>query len=80
MHRKALKPFTFSDGTHIPVGATISAASRSMHYDNDIYPNAEVFNAFRFLDKSDEEGESMKYQSVTTGSNYIPFGHGRHAW
>jgi cytochrome P450 len=82
MNRKALKPFTFSDGTHIPVGVTVSVASRSLHLDEDLYPNAKEFNAFRFSDKADEEGEgeSMRHQIVNTGTNFVPFGHGRHAW
>jgi len=78
MTRKALKGFTFSDGTHIPVGTTVAAASTSMHHDEEIYTNAETFNALRFSDMREEEGVGC--QMVNTGVNYIPFGHGRHAW
>jgi len=80
MTRKALKSFTFSDGTHIPVGTTVVVASTSMHHDEDIYTNAEAFNAFRFSDMLKEDGKSVRHPMDSTGSNYVPFGHGRHAW
>lgn len=36
-----------------------------------------VFNPWGFSDIRDKEGEGLKYQLVT---EYVPFGHGRHAW
>jgi cytochrome P450 len=80
MSRLALKDFTFSDGTFIPKGTLISAAAGPIHGDNEIYPNAAVFDPFRFSKMRDEEGEGVKHHLVTTQPDYVPFGHGRHAW
>lgn len=80
MDRKVLKPFTFSDGTHLPEGAFVSVAAQSTHSDGSSYPNADTFDAFRFSDMRASEGEGTKHSFVTTGVDYIPFGHGRHAW
>ena len=38
-----------------------------------------AFNPWRFSDIRDEEGEGMKHQLVATATEYVPFGHGRHA-
>ncbi|EED82919.1 predicted protein [Postia placenta Mad-698-R] len=79
MTRLALKDFTFSDGTFIPAGTTISAPAHAVHFDEDIWPNADVFDPFRFSSLREEEGEGAKHQMVSTSLDYIPFGHGRHA-
>lgn len=80
MTRKVLKPYTLSDGTFLPVGTFVSAASRAIHYDNANYENPEVFDGFRFSNIREEDGEGTKHQMVATGTDYLPFGHGRHAW
>lgn len=79
MTRNALKSFTFSNGTHIPVGTTVVAAAASLHLDEDLYTNAETFNALRFSDMEEEDVKSGRHQMVSTGVDYIPFGHGKHA-
>lgn len=58
----------------------MSAPSRAMHLDEEIYAHAEVFDPFRFSNMRDEAGEGAKHQMVSTSVEYIPFGHGRHAW
>ncbi|KAF8552481.1 cytochrome P450 [Imleria badia] len=75
--RKALKDFTFSDGTFIPKGTSIAVASRSLHYERNFYSNPEVFEPFRFA-HMDEESEKHQFTSTTT--EYLAFGHGRQAW
>jgi cytochrome P450 len=80
MSRLALQDFTFSDGTFIPKGTLISVAAGPIHAENDIYPNAGAFDPFRFSNMRADEGESVKHHLVTTQPDYIPFGHGRHAW
>jgi len=77
--RKAIKDFTFSDGTRIPKGAFVSATATARHCDNDVYPDGEKFDAFRFSNIRDEDGQGTKNQMVATSSDYLPFGHGRHA-
>ena len=78
--RKALKDFTFSDGTFIPKGTLIGVASRGLHHDEQFYESANVFKPFRFAGIREMDGEGLKYQFVSTGLEYLPFGHGRHAW
>ncbi|KAG9310147.1 cytochrome P450 [Chiua virens] len=77
--RKALKDFTFSDGTFIPKGTSIVVPSRSLHLDNDNYENAHEFDPFRFSNMRGEEGEGTKHHFVSTSLEYLPFGHGKHA-
>ncbi|KZT66093.1 cytochrome P450 [Daedalea quercina L-15889] len=76
MARKALQDFTFSDGTFIPAGTFVDAPSHSLHHDGRIYKNPHIFDPFRFASSSDE---GTRYQMVATSTDYIPFGHGRHA-
>ena len=78
--RKAMKDFRFSDGTLIPEGAFVSAAFMSIHHDEAYYENPDVFDPLMFADIRNEEGEGLKHQMVSTSLEYIPFGHGRHAW
>jgi len=76
MLRKVVKPFTFSDGTHLPVGAFVSAASLPTHYDTANYNSAGSFDGFRFANSHQEDG-GMKRQTVTTAADFLPWGHGR---
>ena len=78
--RKALKDFTFSDGTFIPKGTVIVTPIRSIHHDETFYENAHAFEPFRFADLHEEDGEGVKHQFTSTTTEYLPFGHGRYAW
>ena len=78
MTRKALKDFTFSDGTFIPKGCFVSAAEAPTHFDEANYEYPDEFNPWRFVDEEDVEG--VKNQMVTTSTEYVTFGHGRFAW
>ena len=80
MTRKALKDFRFSDGTLIPAGTFVSAATMPIHHDDEFYANPDVFDPWRFAHKREEDGEGIKHQYVNTSAEYIPFGHGRRAW
>ena len=51
-----------------------------MHHDGELYANPDVFNPWRFADLRTQEGEELKHQLVSTNSDYITFGHGKHAW
>ncbi|KAK7682140.1 hypothetical protein QCA50_014726 [Cerrena zonata] len=79
MTRLTLQDFTFSDGTFVPKGELISAAMHPMHHDSDVYTDPDIFNPWRFADLRSNEGEELKHQLVSTNSEYITFGHGRHA-
>ncbi|KAJ8076560.1 hypothetical protein PM082_000983 [Marasmius tenuissimus] len=79
VERKALKDFTFSDGTVVPAGTTIGVPIRALQRDEAYFPNGDKFEGFRFADMREEEGESIKHQMVTPTTDYFLFGHGRHA-
>ncbi|KAJ7708351.1 cytochrome P450 [Mycena rosella] len=81
MNRMVMNPagFTFSDGTHLPSGSYVAAATYATHHDEAHYENAEVFDGFRFARMRDAEGDPGKFQMVTPGTTYISFGLGRHA-
>jgi cytochrome P450 len=78
--RKAMKDFTFSDGTFIPKGTMIGVAARCVHHDEKFYENPGVFQPFRFAEMQEDDSESAKYQFVSTAIEYLAFGHGKHAW
>ncbi|KAG9310145.1 cytochrome P450 [Chiua virens] len=77
--RKALKDFTFSDGTFIPKGTSIVAPSEALHHDEKIYQNPHSFDPFRFYKIREQDGESTRHQFASTSLEYLPFGHGKHA-
>ena len=74
------KPFTFSNGVTLPVGATVMVPVLPVHQDEDIYKNASKFEGFRFYKMREEEGDTAKTYCVNTNHNFLTFGHGTHAW
>ncbi|KAJ3785534.1 cytochrome P450 [Lentinula aff. detonsa] len=78
-NRKVLKDFTFSDGTTVPAGVTIGVAAYMHHHDEAQYDNPYTFDAFRFYNMRNREGESIKHQTISPALDYITFGNGRHA-
>ena len=81
MLRKAMKDTTLRDGTFVPRGTFVGAPFVTMHFDDALYARADAFDPFRFARmRASGEGEGTKYQMVHTSAEYMPFGHGRHAW
>jgi cytochrome P450 len=80
MDRLTTEPFTFSDGTHLPTGNYVYAAAASIHTDENNYPNATQFDPFRFATLREEDSQNTKNHLVSTATDYIPFGHGKHSW
>lgn len=86
MNRKVLKPYTLSDGTHLPVGSMVACNSSAAHFNEETYEKADEFDGFRFANKIVTENEdgtetlNLRRQMVATSHEYLPFGHGRHAW
>ncbi|KAH9950883.1 cytochrome P450 [Amylocystis lapponica] len=72
--RKVMKPFTFSDGTRIPVGAFIGVPVACTHEDDEYYTNARTFDGSRFYNS--EKGQRSM---VTTDAQHLAFGHGQHS-
>ncbi|KAG7090375.1 hypothetical protein E1B28_009494 [Marasmius oreades] len=79
MHRKALKEFTFSNGTSVPAGTILAVAVNAVHHDDAIYPNANNFNGYRFSSIREQQGESIKHQMSTPDLSWLLFGHGHHS-
>ncbi|TFY55831.1 hypothetical protein EVJ58_g8000 [Rhodofomes roseus] len=78
MNRKALRDFTFLDGTFIPKGTFVAAAARPIHWDGEHYANPEAFDPWRFATMSNRNSKTGE-QLVNTNDHYLLFGHGRHA-
>lgn len=78
--RKALEDFTFSDGTRVPAGTSVSASTTPTHYDGAYYEHPEVFNPWRFSDPKSADNGRKKYGIVDISAGHLPFGFGRHAW
>ncbi|KAJ7871868.1 cytochrome P450 [Mycena olivaceomarginata] len=83
MNRMVTNPagFTFSDGTHLPRGSFIAAATYATHHDDAHYANADMFDGFRFVSMGGGEGgtESAKFGMVTPDPAFLSFGLGKHA-
>ncbi|MCJ1236865.1 hypothetical protein MMC14_004847 [Varicellaria rhodocarpa] len=78
VRRKVMKPFTFFDGTYIPVGNWACVPQKAMMRDPDTYKNPELFDGFRFTSQN-----SVKYtergSSFTDADDSFPFwGLGHH--
>ena len=82
MERKALKDFTFSDGTFIPKGTHVAAVAYPVHVDENIYEDPLTFKPFRFAEAREgaDARDAVKNQMITTSPQYLLFGHGKHAW
>ncbi|TCD69273.1 hypothetical protein EIP91_008208 [Steccherinum ochraceum] len=71
--RKTVKEITFSSGITIPPGVFLSAAATATHLDDQHYPNANVFDPWRFV------GSDNARSFASMSADYIAFGQGRHA-
>ena len=82
MTRLALRPFTFSNGVTVPAGTVVSVPASSTHTDERIYSSPDEFDGFRFakLRTLEDHTAASKYQSVSTSSEFLAFGLGRHRW
>ena len=83
MQRKAMKDFTFSDGTLIPKGTMLAATIAPVNMDEEIYEDPLTFKPFRFAEarkEADDARDAAKNQMVTTSPQHLQFGHGKHAW
>jgi cytochrome P450 len=80
------------EGWHVPFGQYFILNLNGIHHDNELFPNADTFDAFRYSkqreeyearsqdEKDSEEGLRLKKMGmVTTGDTHLAFGHGRHA-
>ena len=74
--------FTFSNGVTVPAGTLVSIPANAIHTDERIYPNPDEFDGFRFAKLRESEGETIqsRYQTISTSSEHLAFGLGRHTW
>lgn len=72
LDRKALHDYRFQDGTRVPAGSMVCAATRATHRDPALYPNPDAFDGFRFCGEGD--GQRM----TATSTAFLAFGGGRH--
>ena len=77
MRRKALVPYTFSDGTHVPAGNVVCVPLRAILHDSAHYENADDFNGFRFCDKIATESLS---KLTDTEPKFPLWGLGKRSW
>lgn len=75
-----MQDLKFANGVVIPAGTVLVAPATATHLDEDNYTNADIFDPWRFSGMRQEDGESLKHQFVSTSVEYVPFGHGKHAW
>ena len=89
LQRYALKPFALSTGQTIPAGTFLSCTSLPTHHDPELYADPDVFDPWRFASmreshsKSDDDLGALaraKLQMVSTSTDFLAFGHGKHAW
>lgn len=78
--RKALRPITLSDGTHIPSGTFTFSPANAISFDSNIYPDPNTFDGLRFYSmRQASVEEEKKYQLTSITKTQIQFGSGRHA-
>ena len=82
-----------TEGWVAPKGAFIGLDVQDIQHDPEIYPEPEVYDAFRFsrpnhdirrsangIENDDAKMQKLKNTGlITTSDTFLPFGHGRHA-
>lgn len=78
VQRKALKPFTFSNGAHVPAGNLVAVPQQAVMRDEKNYRYPERFDAFRFYTSKDSNVPAIKYTDVSW--EYPFWGSPSHPW
>ena len=77
LRRKAIAPFTFSDGLSVGIGDVACIPMRAIMSDEHNYPNAAEFDGYRFIDESKT---TQKAKLTDVDSKFPIWGFGRRAW
>ncbi|KAI0853766.1 cytochrome P450 [Daldinia vernicosa] len=65
IRRKALEPYTFSDGSlSVPSGATVCVSSYDLMHNPQTYPDPNAFNPSRYLPK-EPNSQQLKFTEVS---------------
>lgn len=73
LHRIATDDVSLPDGTLIPAGYQVSVDLRAVHFNPDVYPNPNQFDAFRFSKLRESEDSDIKHGFTTVGNDVRPF-------
>jgi cytochrome P450 len=74
------KGITLADGSYLPPKTLISAAADAISHDENVFPNPETYDPFRFYNLRSASTEAAgKHQFVATEPGIYGFGYGRHA-
>ncbi|KAF1996570.1 cytochrome P450 [Amniculicola lignicola CBS 123094] len=80
LRRKALRPFTFKDGTHVGAGDWACIPQRPIMRDPLIYSRPDTFDLHRFLPKGDDaSGSKQRARFTDLNPMYPIWGLGRQA-
>ncbi|EAU87975.2 cytochrome P450 [Coprinopsis cinerea okayama7 len=81
IQRKSRVDYKLSDGTVIPAGFRVAAASSPSHCNPNEYEDPMSFNGFRFSEIREDAKENQHHrnQLVSLDANFLFFGHGRSA-
>ncbi|KAH9825743.1 Cytochrome-P450 monooxygenase [Teratosphaeria destructans] len=79
MTRAVVSDFTFSNGTTVPKGTYVLAPMHAMYLDDELYPDASTFDAFRWSRLREQPGNANRFRFVSTNPRHINFGHGKDA-
>nr|BBD84642.1 putative cytochrome P450 [Cordana terrestris] len=80
LERIALKPFTFSNGLHIPKGSWMGTPHSPLFQDERYYSDPERFDGLRFARMRNSEDPQIRRECLLTATSEhsMHFGHGRH--
>ncbi|KAI1822227.1 cytochrome P450 [Xylaria intraflava] len=70
---------TLPDGSHIPPGVKVGVSGYSIHHDEENYPDAMRYDAFRFVRDNDVGAGKRAQGLIKTSEKYMGFSHGPHA-
>ncbi|PSN61957.1 cytochrome P450 [Corynespora cassiicola Philippines] len=77
--RAVIKDITLSDGTTIPKGVMIAVDASARYRDPQTWENPNQFDGLRFLRLREQTQEKSNYQFVTSNTDNVAWGQGKHA-
>jgi hypothetical protein len=84
VRRKAVTPYSFSDGTHVAKGDWVCVPQQAIQRDPEYYRDAESFDGFRFVstpsNTGDKKAEPKKREFTDIDTSFPFWGMGKRAW